>query len=310
MGDNRWQFYTTYAGQFKGIDDSGRVWLFRQNGLISTIDGANHQVIYNQNSGWPAVDWVEDMVLDSSGRVWFLTAADIRRLEGEQWLIIHFAEAGLGVTESESIEPTYQLLSNGSIWLSQCNWAGPGPAGGLGVRWFDGTTWQGDDSPLAEECIFTMVSSAPDDVWFGGQQAIWHYQAGQWQQISFPTAPAGSNGFGFVSHLSIDSTNTPWPILSLCGGASCFAGELLYTLNATNWQQIEGWNGLYPAIIQADQQGNKWIFNNGGIYQWQNNQLTVWPDLIPVKVPAGNQTPLWFAAQYENQLLLWKMAQQ
>ena len=307
--DNGWQFYTTYAGEFKGIDSSGRVWVFRKNGLISSIDGAANQVIYNQDSGWPVVDWAEEMVLDSSGRVWFLTSDDIRHLEGEQWIITTFAEAGLAVVEDESYEPTYRLISNGTIWLSHCNWAGPGPAGGVGVRWFDGTTWQGADSPIAE-CISEMVSLAPDDVWFGGEQAVWHYQAGTWQQVSFPAAPAGSNGLGFVYHLVIDSTNTPWPTLSLCGGASCFAGEILYSLEGFNWQPVEGWPDVVPIeplAIGSDPQGNQWLFSNRGLFQWQNNELVLWPDLTQIRVPAGNPTFQWFAAEYEGQLLLWKM---
>lgn len=306
--DNIWQFYLSYAGNFRGIDSSGRVWVFRNNGLISAIDGTNGQTIYNQDSGWPAVDWAEEMVEDSSGRVWFLTANDIRSLDGEQWVITTFAEAGLEVAEDDSYEPTFNLVSNGTIWLSNCNWAGPGPAGGVGVRWFDGTSWQGADSPI-QECIFDMLSAGPDSLWFGGESRLWHYNAGQWTYFNFPTAPAGSNGFGFVSYLTIDSTGTPWPILSICGGASCYAGEILYTLANGNWTAAANWNEQYPVAIHTDQQGNKWLFNLSGIFQWQNNELVLWPDLTPVQVPAGNATTQWFAADYQGQTLLWKMNQ-
>ena len=43
------------------------------------------------------------------------------------------------------------ILESGTVWVRECEWGGPGPFGGRGVRWFDGS-WHGADSPVASGC--------------------------------------------------------------------------------------------------------------------------------------------------------------
>lgn len=302
----QWQPYVSYSGEFRGIDSSGRVWVLADDDLVHSFD-AQGETIYDQSLGWSPVEWMEKIELDGSGRVWVQTSEGVRYLDNGQWVTVSSAEMGFEVIEDENYETTFGLFSNnGQIWVTHCYWGGPGPAGGLGARWFDGQSWQGGDLAI-DDCVFDGTSDNLGQVWLGGQRRVWRYASGRLDAFAFPQAPAGSNGFGFVSHLIADSAGQPWITLSVCGGASCFAGEILYTIEGSNWIMVNGWNGTYPAAVQTDSEGNKWFINGSGIFQWQNNQLNQWTELgAPTRITTHPNLPsLWFAAPYQFQALLW-----
>jgi hypothetical protein len=306
------------VGKIAGIDSSGRVWVVNED--MSQIAAWNGKAgtIYGSDSGWTPVSlmnypYVRGGRTDPLGRVWFATSQDVRFLEGNLWTVISPQEMSMEPTTQEDLMPDYNvfILKDGNVWVAECDWGGPGPFGGQGIRWLDNGIWKGKSSPVASGCATTVAEDSAGHVWVGVENSLWCYDPASdtWEEFSPPESPIAEMRFGFVNFIAVDPDDTVWTTLVLCGGASCFGSSVLYHLRDETWNQIgevsEFDYGYWGPLFDAA--GTPWIFWTGGIYRIQGNT----PELVsPLAGRLGaidGNGKLWLVAPYEGQDALWVM---
>jgi hypothetical protein len=146
-------------------------------------------------------------------------------------------------------------------------------------------------------------------VWVGVENSLWRYDPASdtWEEFAPPESPIAEMRFGFVNSIAVDPDDSVWPILVLCGGASCFGNSVLYHLQDGSWNQIgeasEFDYGYWGPLFDAA--GTPWIFWTGGIYRISGDT----PELVsPLAGRLGtidSSGKLWLLAPYEGQDALW-----
>jgi hypothetical protein len=113
--------------------------------------------------------------------------------------------------------------------------------------------------------------------------------------------------YGFIDSLAVDSYDTVWPVLVLCGGASCYGNSVLYHFHDELWTQV-GEVGEFDAGYWGplfDATGNAWLQWDGGIYQIRGDS----PELVsPLAGRFGtmdNNGRVWFVAPDNGRDTLW-----
>jgi hypothetical protein len=250
---------------------------------------------------------------DALGRLWFVTSQDVRVFDGERWIVITPADMGMGPPVHEELGQEFRasVLSDGTVWVLECDWGGPGPFGGRGARWFDGTTWHGADSPVAAGCATVIAEDDAGRVWLGVEDILWRYDPASdtWTEFAPPAPPAGWGRFGFANYLTLDPAGDPWPALVICGGASCYGSIALYHVHDGTWIQIgdpSDFGGLaWGPLFDAD--GIPWLFWSDGIYRVVENRLEPMALLYTRSAIVDGADRVWFLAWYGRQEWLWTL---
>jgi hypothetical protein len=314
-----WSLYLAdYTGNLAGIDGSGRVWVLSEDGSeISAWDG-DSWTTYGAEAGWTplAEAWYRDASVgqsDALGRLWFTTSQDVRILDGERWIVITPADMGMGPPVHEEIGIAFgvTILKSGAVWVRECEWGGPGPFGGRGVRWFDGSTWHGADSPVASGCATVITEDDAGQVWMGVEENLWRYDpaSGTWTEFAPPEPPVEGR-FGFLDQLVVDPSGDPWPMIVICGGASCYGYIALYHVHDGVWTQIGDVAGYdstqWGPIFDVD--GTPWIFWDGGsVYRIVEDTPELMASLYTNSVVMDGSGRVWFRAWYQDQGWLWTL---
>jgi len=307
-----------YEGKIAGIDSTSRVWMVNENfSQISAWDGKTWTT-YGGESGWKSLideyyAYVRGGQCDLLGRVWFATSKDVRVFDGSLWTVYSLQDMGMESPVYEDSEPrlSVNVFQSGTVWVTECDWGGPGPFGGRGVRWFKNGIWYGNSTPVASGCATAIGEDSSGNVWVGLDNNLWRYDlaANQWQEFSPPESPVADMRFGFLDSLTIDSSDTLWPTLVLCGGASCFGKSVLYRFRENNWTQI-GETGDYDSGFWGplfDGNGNAWMNWSGGIFKIDGDIPQLVSPLTPRLATLDNKGKLWLVAAYEGQDMLWVM---
>ncbi len=304
------------VGKIAGIDSSGRVWVVSED--MSQIAAWNGEtgVIYGSDSGWTPLSpvnypYVNGGKTDSLGRVWFATSQDVRVFEENHWTVIIPQIMSMNPTTQEDLMQHYDvsLLNNGTIWVSECDWGGPGPFGGQGARWLDNGTWKGADSPVATGCANALAEDSAGNVWVGVDKSLWRYDpvSDLWKEFASPEPPVADTHVGFVNSLSVDANDTVWSILELCGGASCYVDSVLYHLQDEVWTQVgepSGYdNGYWGPLFDAE--GTPWFYWTDGIYRMQGDTPELVSPLAGRYGAIDKNGALWIIASYEGRDALW-----
>jgi hypothetical protein len=325
--DDSWSLYLAdYTGKLAGIDGSGRVWVLSEDGSeISAWDGApsgdgGSWTTYGADEGWTplAEAWyyhANGGRSDTLGRLWFATSQDVRVFDGARWIVI--APADMGMTEppiDEELIITFGIAisENGTVWVRECEWGGPGPFGGRGVRWFDGSTWHGADSPVASGCATVIAEDDTGHVWMGVEEDLWRYDpaSGAWTEFEPPESPVEGMRFGFLDNLRVDPSGDPWPMIVLCGGASCYGSIALYRVHDGTWTQIGDvaeYDGVQWGPI-FDTDGTPWIFWDGGnVYRIIDDTPELMASLYTRSAVMDGSGRVWFLAWHNGQDWLWTL---
>ncbi len=324
LEDGAWHIHLAdFDGDLVGIDDSDRAWVVNEDTTtIATWDGSSW-VVYGADDGWLPVgledDWyrgIGRMQSDGTGRLWLATSQDVRMLDGERWTVFTPAAMGLGEVGQQELWATFTVETaerTGTVWVGECDWCGPGPFGGQGVRWFDGETWHQPHPSLAAGCATTIKEDNEGRVWMGVEENLWRYDpaSGEWTKLKPPTPPVDAMRFGFADAIALDSSGDPWPAMVLCGGASCYGSIVLYRVRDGAWMQIgeplEYGGGLPPPYLASDAAGTRWLL-------WAGSLHRVTEEGISEPVPGlglGHQLVVdaagrsWLVARHQGQDMLW-----
>jgi hypothetical protein len=317
-----------YPGNLAGIDGSGRIWVLSEDGSeISAWDGppspdgapsgdGGAWTTYGADAGWTPLDesWYHHARgghSDALGRLWFATSQDVRMFDGERWIVFTPADMGMGPPGSEDLDVVFSIdiLESGVVWVGECEWGGPGPFGGRGVRWFDGS-WHGADSPVASGCATAITEDGDGNVWLGVEENLWRYEpaSGAWAEFAPPEPPIEGR-FGFLDSLTVDPSGDPWPTIVICGGASCYGNIARYHVHDGTWNQIGGvaeYDGTQRGpLFGAD--GTPWVFWGGGVYRIAEDTPELMAPLYARSVVTDGSGRVWFLAWYQGRDWLWAL---
>jgi hypothetical protein len=209
---------------------------------------------------------------DLQGGLWFATSQDVRRFDGLAWTVFtpQDEHAGAGIRRPDR-QFHLTVAADGMVWVRQCDWGGPGPVGGQGLRWYDGQSWQGADSPVVRGCASALAEDQAGGIWTGVNGRLWRYNpaSGSWSEQPLPPSPVEGLRVGIVHSLAIAPGGELWAELTLCGGASCYGDAALYRLQAGAWTQVGGMGGYdtgeWGPLFDAS--GAAWLHWNSGLYR-------------------------------------------
>ena len=311
-------YLSDYPGKFVGLDDLGRVWVVSEDtSEISAWDGKT-RTTFGADNGWTPLNensfWqVYSGVGDIDGGFWLPTSQDVRYFDGKNWVVFSRQELGMEPPVYEDLMPRFmvKVAKSGTVWVGECDWGGPGPFGGGGLRWLEDGTWQGVTSPAASGCVNAYIEDQLGRVWVGIDSNLWRYDpaSGDWLEFGTPPPPIKDTRFGYFVSLSLDLKDEVWPVLDLCGGASCYGSSVLYHLQDAQWNQIgelAEYDDRYWGPI-FDNAGTGWLGWQGGIYRIKNDT----PELVSPKAGRFGTVDglgrIWFVAELEGKETLWVM---
>jgi len=265
------------------VDEAGRAWVIRKGGTEIEKWERGHWTVQGIDRGWTAnseyidIWWAPrgwQVQMDAQGRIWLPTQRDVRVFDGGRWRIHTIEELGFAQPEWEELGAYHtiaNLESSGQTWVGECHYGPLGPMGGNGVRWFDGNTWGGKESPVGEKCVSILTVDRSGDVWIGVADAIWRYQPVEDEWTSYPLPEAAQFGLNFNHplELSVDRDGDVWVIVQLCGGANCDAESYLYRLHEGKGSVVaepsDWWEPHKELFSGAD--GSNWLLWEGVFYQ-------------------------------------------
>jgi len=309
-------FLAGYPGELAGIDSAGRVWVVNQDATeVSAWDG-NTWKTYDAGTGWtPLTDSYDPNVrggqTDALGRAWFTTSQDVRAFDGHRWTVYTPQDMGMGAPEYEDLEARFQVMvvGSGTVWVSECDWGGPGPFGGRGIRWLEDGVWRGTSSPVASGCATAMAVDSLGRVWAGVERSLWRFDpaSGTWQESVPPESPIAGTRFGYVESLVVDQDDSAWATYSLCGGASCDVYRLLLRVRGGVWTQVGNVGGydFEPWGPVFDSAGIGWLTWDGGVFRIEGETAEFVPPLAGRSGMLDDSGRLWFVARHEGRDALW-----
>ena len=311
--DGVWNtFLADYTGSLAGIDAAGRALVVSEDGsTISAWDGVSWTT-WGAADGWsPLADgWhVGHGQSDGVGHFWLDTSQDVRLLADQHWTVFTAADMGMGEVGALDLTPVFTIMGRrdgAGVWVTECDWGGPGPFGGQGVRWYDGQTWHGADSVVASGCANAVASDDAGYIWLGVEADLWRYDpvSDEWARFPLPAEQrAGGTRPGVITSINPDPAGDLWVTFLLCGGASC-STYALYHWHGNAWTQeiAEGW--VDADALFADAAGARWLVWDS-VYRLGAGNLELTYPLLVRFATVDATGRLWLVASTAGQDTLW-----
>ncbi len=229
-----------------------------------------------------ASNWVNDILQDKGGVMWFGTNAGVSKFDGRTWRtyqqedglagnnvhaviqdrkgIIWFGtDAGLSSFDGESWKIYTQRdgLAGSNVTAIMEDkegvlWTGTGD----GISRFDGNTWETytKQDGLADNRINAIMQDKEGTIWSGTNAGLSSFDGGNWRTYTQEDELAGSD----VRAIMQDKEGAIW--IGAGGGVSKFDGE--------NWQTYTQKDGLAAYLVNdilQDEEGVMWFGTNGGV---------------------------------------------
>jgi len=305
-------YLTRFWDQVVGADDAGQIWVVSQSGAqISSWDGYQW-THYGPEEGWlplayhPLRDRVQPgLSIDSQGRIWLLTAWDVRRFDGRQWIVSTPSTTGLPLPWRQGVATTLAFTlvpGTAEAWLGGCDWQDGRPIGSGGLRHFNGRYWEDSEMPAANICISALNANAQGSVWAGGLGEVWSRTTGNgvWQQYLLPEPEQTRMTWGVVLDLPVSPAGTVWPRLALCGEAGCDLWAQRYQWDSGVWQAQGKITPVQPEKVLFDQAGTTWLFTPQSIFNLGTNPPTCVAQLEVIAPAVGPDGRLWLVGGSGN----------
>jgi hypothetical protein len=259
---------------------------------------------------WAPKPWKVSVAAD--GTVWLPTEADVRQFDGRRWTIHALEDMGFPVPEwgEEGIVHQIALVRGGDqVWVGECQYSGPGPVSHPGVRWFDGHSWQGADSPLGQTCVSVVDTDRAGNVWMGAQNGVWRYEPGRqkWTAYALPESLRSGYNFTYTRDLMTDNSGDIWVYMQCCAGASCDANTILFRIHDGKWSKVfERLEWFLPLQqLALDGKGQGWLFWGGSVYQLLEEEVPAVAEMPARGMAVSPDGKIWVAAGHESDAALW-----
>ncbi len=202
--DNQnWEFVLSESEDtLAALDDSGRLWVLRQDTSQITAWQDGQWITYAADSGWTDTHTAGEMswwspaswnaLSGAGGTLWLPMARDVRAFDGKRWSVYTLEDMDFPSPDLEDMGVIHRLATRAGgteVWVGECYYSGPGPMGGQGVRWFDGKTWHGAGAPVGITCVSAVQVDAAGNVWLAAYDVVWRY--GDDDQSVDTVSPAG-----------------------------------------------------------------------------------------------------------------------
>jgi sugar lactone lactonase YvrE len=300
------------ASQLVWVDALGRVWAVNEEASQISRWQDGEWATFGEEQGWqPLTDWfahVGGSQTDSLGQLWLATSQDVRVCDGESWQSYIPDQMNMPDSQSDDLVPefTLQVLVEDQVWVGSCDWGGPGPFGGRGIRWFDGDSWQGADSPVASGCVTQIESDNRGRVWAALEDELWRYTpaSGDWVRFRAP-APQEATRYGFANDMVVDQANSVWIVLSECGGASCFGATAPFRIQNGSWEAFAERDPAGTQRLALDGSDTVWLFSESGISGYHQDGVTQHAELYTQQYVVDADGKLWLLTWEGDQTLLW-----
>ncbi len=312
-------FLTETAGEMVGMDRKGHFWLVSSTGESITSWDRTAWISYTLSTGWEPVNTdglnvgMGGVTSDIYGNVWLASESGLRMFNGSSWQNIDNEMMGMAPVESPEIISEYKIKTiqdSGEVWVGRCDWSGPGPMNGGGVRIYGRGEWLDNELPFDGGCVTTIEEGLNGDVWVGRDGELWKLSGadGRWNQYIPPILPEELGvRYGYVVGLTIDPNGNPWVELEICGGASCYNGEILFHLIGRDWKQIGEVTIGFRREILFDEHDNTWIISGGPIYRVVGDNLEHLTNLNVLAATSDHSGDVWLLAQGSGAPTLWKL---
>jgi hypothetical protein len=317
-GTNWLWYLPEIEGDMVGQDKDQRVWVVSGDGSEITAWDGTTWIAYGSESGWlPIHDYHEgsigqDLITDATGNIWLTTDHDVRTFNGDAWRVFTSEEMNMDSPESEDVLRQFSLHSlqtRNEIWVASCDWLGPGPIGGAGLRRFDGQMWHDDITPPTPGCILEIAEDDQGKVWVGVDQNLWRYNpiTANWTSYA-PPLFSDDGRLGYITDMTNDDQGRLWTEFAICGGASCFTGSVRFLFMNGSWTQIGDVDTTgYEGFLVFDSFGTPWQFRGDGIYRIAKDVPERVADLVAEAVTVDPEGTPWFVARYDGQWVLYTL---
>jgi hypothetical protein len=250
---------------------------------------------------------------DQFGDVWLTTDQDVRMFDGRDWRVFNDEDMGMPPPEMDDFFKSYwveHIATTGEVWVGRCDWGGPGPFGGGGVRKFDGQSWGTVGSGVESGCVTVIREGPLGNVWVGREAELWRYNPidQDWMELLLPDPPEDSGvRYGFFINITIDPAGNPWPELEICGGASCLNGEVLYHFQDGEFRQVGDVSEGVSRDLLFDDAGTPWLITGGVIYRVVAGTPQYVTELNVLSATTDQVGQIWLVAQGTGAPSLWKL---
>lgn len=303
------------------VDDSGRLWALRQDGSEIAAWQDGQWITYGADSGWtndyiPGTSWwapgAGNVLSGVAGTVWLPTGRDVRVFDNERWNRYTLEDMGFPLPESDDVEIVHKIArgeEGAEIWVGECYYSGPGPMGGQGVRWFDGSTWRGADAPVGATCVSALEVDPVGNVWLGAYTDVWSYEPErqEWTPYSLPAELLSGYNFAYPLQIKVDNAGDVWVLMQMCGGASCGIAHRLYRIHDGEWSlMIEAAEGFEPSPqLALDGNGQGWLFWDDTAYQLGGGAMNPVASIAARSIGVDIGGKVWVVADSEGEASLW-----
>ncbi|NDJ36923.1 MAG: hypothetical protein GYB64_19910, partial [Chloroflexi bacterium] len=299
------------GGTVIGVDDAGRVFAF--DGETALVDDG----VYGPAEGWaaptrPGFTVRPGLVADGEGSVWVATSEDVRAFDGDSWTVYTPESVGMRApqTDGENRVSRFVLAFDGAnIWVGECTLDGGQPDGGIGARWFDGETWQGNVFPTFTGCV-TAIDVGPDGrVWFDVDITVydWNPETGVFLPHEFPqTVPNEADFFGVIEEMPVGPGGKPYRLKTLCDGGACDAGRIRYYLlldEDNTWVPVTE-NRTRDHLIFSES-GRGWLFLDEGVFTLSQGATQSVVGLMVTAAAFSPDGDLYVIGAFGSQAGLW-----
>jgi ligand-binding sensor domain-containing protein len=196
-----------------------------------------------------------------------------------------------------------------AVWVGECDLIGPGPDGGQGARWYDGSAWRGVDSPASNGCTRAVEEDPHGAVWVGVDDGLWSYDPARrtWNELDLPSLGDEDRPDPFILDLAFGPRGDLWALVAVCGGASCSGNEVLLQRAGEAWRQV-GEAGEFSAAPVFDGSGTAWLPTRLGVHRVEDGEAVMVTGLEVVSAAVDADGRLWLAARQDGQLGVWAQA--
>jgi len=304
------------------VDDSGRLWVLRQDASEIAAWQDGQWTTYGADSGWTST-YISGIARwwapapwraysGAAGTFWLPMEQDVRLFDGSRWNRYTLEDMGFPAMEAEDIGIVHSLAvreDGAEVWVGECYYSGPGPMGGKGVRWFDGKTWHEVEAPVGSKCVSVIEIDSLNNVWLAGSDVVRRYEpeSQTWTSYLLPEALLMDYNFTRPLQLIVDRAGDVWVMMEMCGGASCSSLANIYRIHNGEWSLVidsQDWN-LSRKQLVLDGSGQGWLFYDGTVYQLEAESMQSVASIMVRSVDVSLDGRMWVLDESEDDPTLW-----